>query len=230
MDDSYNMQKDALIKDVVTAAKILHRKKLVEAFGHVSCRLPDGTYAITPTKPFYLLTAQDILIVSEAGQVLNGDQLLRPLEFPMHAAIYKARKDINAICRTHSEFACILGTQGKEIYPLHGFGLFLGERVPVHHDLQLMTDNERAARLAENLGSAEAMLIRGNGNIALGTEISYACVRAVYLEECARFLVYGSLLGEPLRLTAEETAVRKQWIDVEMKRAWRYLVSLVESN
>lgn len=230
MDVSYFMQKDALIKDVVTAAKILHRKNLVEAFGHVSCRLSNNTYAITPTRPFYMLTSQDVLIVSGAGQVLNGDQSLCPLEFPMHAAIYNVRKDTNAICRTHSEFACILGTLGQEIYPVHGFGAFLGSRVPVHHDIQLVTDDERAARLATELGDAEAMLIRGNGNIALGTDIASACVRAVYLEECARFLIYASSLGEPLRLTDEETAIRKQWIGVEMERAWRYLVNLVETN
>lgn len=230
VDVSYFMQKDALIKDVVTAAKILHRKNLVEAFGHVSCRLSDDTYAITPTKSFYMLTSQDILIVTGGGRVLNGDQSWCPLEFPMHAAIYSARKDTNAICRTHSELACILGTLGKEIYPAHGFGAFLGDRVGVYHDIQLVTDDERAAHLVKELGDAEAMLIRGNGNIVLGADISSACVRAVYLEECARFLVYASPLGEPIRLTDEETVIRKQWIGVEMERAWRYLVNLVETN
>lgn len=228
MDVSCSSQKDAAINDVVTAAKILHRRKLVEAFGHVSCRLSSNTFAITPTKPFSMLTPQDILIVTGSGRVIEGDQALCPLEYPMHAAIYNARKDVNAICRTHSEFACILGTLGKEIYPAHGFGTFLGDRVPVHHDIQLMTDNKRAALLVKSLHDAEALLIRGNGNVIVGADISIACVRAVYLEECARFLVYASSIGEPIRLTEEEMVIRKQWIGVEMERAWRYLVNLIK--
>lgn len=219
-------QKDMLIKDVVAAAKILHRRKLVEAFGHVSCRLPGGVFAITPTKPFPLLTSRDILVVNGKGEVIEGNRELRPLEFPMHAAIYEARKDVSAICRTHSECACILGTLGREINPAHGFGLFIGDRVPVHQDIQLMTDHERASLLVEKLQNAEAMLIRGNGTLALGPNIATACVRAVYLEECARFIVRAGSLGEPLRLTQEEMVERKQWIGVEMERSWRYLVEL----
>ena len=207
--------------EVAEAARILTGAGLVEAFGHVSARDGRG-FLITSTRPLGAAGEEDVHPVDERGRAPEGATDV-PLETPMHAAVYAAREDVNAICRTHSPAAVRAGAMG-EVPPLvHGLGGLAGE-VAICGRTDLVTDEEAGQEIAKDLGRADCLLIRGNGSIATGRSLAEAVVRARYLEE--RCLVgQGIDGGDGWR--AVELEPRARWFEKETTRAyawmrWRY--------
>lgn len=202
---------------VAEAARIIAGAGLVEAFGHVSARTDDG-FMITATRPMGRATDSDVHLVDRDGEAAEG-ALDLPLEAPMHAAVYRAREDVNAICRTHSPAAVRAGARG-EMPPLaHGLGGLAGE-VTASGRTDLVTDQTAGQEIARDLGSADCLLIRGNGAIATGQSLGEAVVRARYLEE--RCLVGEGMEPEDGWKT-DLLEPRSRWFEKETTRAWAWL-------
>ncbi|MBN8866350.1 MAG: class II aldolase/adducin family protein [Solirubrobacterales bacterium] len=202
--------------DVAEAARIITEAGLVEAFGHVSARTVDG-FMITATRPLGAAGENDVYEIVDGRPAEGATDV--PLEVPMHAAVYAAREDVNAICRTHSPAAVEAGARG-EVPPLvHGLAGLAGE-VAVCGRTDLVADPEAGREIAEDLGSADCLLIRGNGSIATGLCLANAVVRARYLEE--RCLV-GRGLAPDDGWGTDRLKPRSRWFEKETSRAWAWL-------
>ena len=86
--------------------------------GNASVRSANGFW-ITPTgMPPQRMHADDAVEIDPGGRVLAGT--LRPSsEWPMHAAIYSARPDAQAIVHCHSRHATALACCGRDIPAFH---------------------------------------------------------------------------------------------------------------
>jgi ribulose-5-phosphate 4-epimerase/fuculose-1-phosphate aldolase len=207
---------------MIRACRILDGMRLVEGFGHVSARLPDGSILITPARGLALAQEAQLLTFGLDGVCLRGDPASAPLERWMHLAIYRARPDVRAICRTHSRMAAALGAARTPIRAAYGFGGMLGLEVRVHDETDLITDDGMGQAVAAALGDRTAILLRGNGALIAGGSVSQACVRAIYLEEAAWIQVVAAGEGGALPFSADELHARARWYDVEVARAWEY--------
>lgn len=203
--------------EVAQAARIVSAAGLLEAFGHVSARDGDG-FMITATRPLGAAGEGDIHRADRAGAT-PADATDVPLETPMHAAVYAAREDVNAICRTHSPAAVRAGARGQVPPLVHGLGGLAGE-VAISGRTDLVTDPEAGGEIAEDLGSADCLLIRGNGAIATGRSLADAVVRARYLEE--RCLV-GEGMDPGEGWTTDLVDPRARWFEKETTRAWAWM-------
>jgi HCOMODA/2-hydroxy-3-carboxy-muconic semialdehyde decarboxylase len=209
-------------QDVVRVCRVLDQRGLVEGFGHVTVRLPGGNMLITPARGPGLATEDELLVFSPEGELVAGREGTAPLERWMHLAIYRARPDVNAICRTHSRMAAALGVANVPVRPSHGFGGMLGTEVPVHPENDLITSDAMGREVAATLGDRQGVLLRGNGALVTGATLPQACVRAIYLEEAAWMQVVAAGVGGAIPFTPEELAARQRWYDVEVERAWEY--------
>src|SRR5436305_9571724 len=81
---------------MVLGCRILSRRGLVEAFGHISARLDDGTILMTPRKALLLVEADEICHLDLQGRRIGGTGS-PPVETNMHLAAYRSRPDVNAI-------------------------------------------------------------------------------------------------------------------------------------
>jgi ribulose-5-phosphate 4-epimerase/fuculose-1-phosphate aldolase len=196
--------------------------KLVEGFGHVSARLPDGSMLITPARGLALVTEAELLTIGPDGDCLSGDPASAPLERWMHLAVYRARPDVGAICRTHSRMAAALGVARRPLHAMHGFGAMLGLDVPLYDGTDLITDDGLGRAVAAELGDHAAVLLRGNGALITGENVLQACVRAIYLEEAAWMQVVAEGVGGGTLFTSDELRARSRWYAVEVDRAWEY--------
>ncbi len=177
----------------------------------------DG-FLITATRPLGAAGPADIHRADRDGTAPPSAADV-PLEAPMHAAVYSARPDINAICRTHSPEAVRAGA-GGQVPPLtHGLGGLAGE-VRLSGRIDLVTDAEAGREIAEALGGADCLLIRANGAIATGAGLAGAVVRAHYLEERCRVSA-GIPAGRAI--PPEELEPRSRWFEKESARAWAWM-------
>jgi ribulose-5-phosphate 4-epimerase/fuculose-1-phosphate aldolase len=207
--------------EVAEAARIISTAGLVEAFGHVSARTPGG-FMITTTLPLGAAGEADVhelgadgAPAAGAGESVAG----LPLEAPMHAAIYAARPDVSAICRTHSPAAVRAGARGSVPPLLHGLGGLAGE-IALCDRTDLVTDLEAARAVADALGGADCLLIRANGSVATGATLAGAVVRARYLEERC---VVGEGADPDSGLDPVELSSRSKWFEKESARAWAWM-------
>jgi HCOMODA/2-hydroxy-3-carboxy-muconic semialdehyde decarboxylase len=205
---------------VAEVARILARAGLVEAFGHVSARRSTGGFLITSTDPLGAAHPGDVCRLDADESLHGGTGDGVPLEAPLHAAIYKARPDVSAICRTHSRWAIAWGARVQVPPLVHGLGALAGS-VAVWEDIQLVTDSERAERVAAELGEHDCLLLRGNGALATAQSLESAAVRAWFLEERCRSA--ADSWDQAVTIAASELAERAGWFPAEEARAWRWL-------
>lgn len=208
----------ATATQVAAVARLVAASGLAEAFGHVSARLESGGFAITSTGPLGAATEQSLLAIDDA-EVAAERRDGQPLETPAHAAIYDARPDVGAIVRCHPPSVTIVGL-GTDLPPVtHGLAGLAGT-LALHEDPQLLDGPERAASAAAALGEADCLIMRANGALTVGPDLSTAAVRAWFLEERARvWLTAGRSAG----LDPAELEERAEHWQAETQRAWAWL-------
>lgn len=214
---------ESVKRDIVTACQIMNAKKLAEAYGHFSARIPhsDRFLIIPRLGPGQVRSPQEILTMTLSGQVVEGEGV-PPVEYPIHSRIYLKRPDVMAICRTQSLMNWVFGALGEPVRPVHGFGTFLGEEVPVYLDAELVHSDAQGDALAQVLGEGEAVLLRGNGAAVVGKTVAEACVKAIFLEHTLRVLHPARTLGEPLYYSTDEIRRRTNVGYDHWGRAWEY--------
>src|SRR5712671_794399 len=134
--------------EMLTACRVLTHFRIVEGFGHVSARLPDGRILMTPRRALGLVSEAELVELDRDGKQVAGEGR-PPLEVPMHLAVYRRRKDVMAIARGHPRHVAAYACAGEPFRIAHGFGANLGPVVPVFGEPVLITSLERAACLVE---------------------------------------------------------------------------------
>lgn len=213
-------------KDVVIASRILIKRGICEAFGHVSARLPGvELFVITPRASIDLVQGpEDLVTVNLKGERAKGKNE-QPLETWLHTCIYRQRPDVGGIARTHSFTTSVFSILGEDIKPVHDFGAILLGKVPVFQDSRLVENEEIGTRLAEFIGAqGTAALLRGNGTAVLGKDVIEATIRAIYLEQSAMLQFQARQIGKPVYFSEQEVYERgtQHLESSHILRAWEH--------
>ncbi|HEU0247366.1 MAG TPA: class II aldolase/adducin family protein [Gaiellaceae bacterium] len=212
-----------LARELVAAGHVLAREGLVAAFGHVSARTSADTALMTPPRPLGTLDVGEELaqLLLEAEELPAGV----PGEAWIHSAIYRARPQVSAVCRAQPAAAAAFGVSTTPMLALHGHAAFLGGEVPVHDDARLVRSRELGVQVADRLGDAFAVLLRGNGAVTVGATIGEAVARMWVLESSARLnLAAVSLPSAPRPLSDAELTAWSEVASEVLERIWRALV------
>ncbi|GAA3597522.1 hypothetical protein GCM10022419_095960 [Nonomuraea rosea] len=210
--------------ELADAGRALAAAGLVTAFGHVSVRTAGDLLLMTPPVPLGTLRAgtRCAEVPLDATDLPPGT----PREAWIHVEIARARPGVGAICRAQPPTATALASAGVPIVPLHGQGAFLGPEVPVLGDAVLVRDRARGRALAERLGDAPALIMRGNGAVTVGATVGEAVALMWVLEASARMNATGAAAGTPVPITPAE---QEAWRAVRSElcgRIWSYLREL----
>ena len=181
---------DILRQEIVDKSLEAFREGLFSGTsGNMSCRVAPDEMLITPTSVRYdMLRAQGIVRMKLDGTVLEGE--LQPSsEWRMHAAVYKAYGETNAVFHTHSPAVLIEAL------------VFLGG------DIRCA---DYAAPGTESVGTnaIPALKDRGgctlanHGVLAVGKDLAQAYLRAEYIEDVAKVYTFSKVLGTPVELAS----------------------------
>jgi len=168
--------------------------------GNISVRLPSKGYLITPSMVDYEeMRKEDIVLVDGEGSVLSGDK--KPsIETTIHLAVYKARKDVNAVIHSHPTFSTVVAILGLKIPPIVEEMIpFLGGEL-VTSEYGIPGSEELANNVVKALGNKNAVFIANHGLLACGSSLKDALRNTMLAERIARVFVISSLLGKPREL------------------------------
>jgi HCOMODA/2-hydroxy-3-carboxy-muconic semialdehyde decarboxylase len=211
----------ALDEQVRLAARALASAGLVHAFGHCSARLDADSFLVCAPLPMGRIADEPGTVVSLDGPLPDG--VLG--EVRIHREIYRRRADVGGVCRIMPPALMALSVAGVVPVPRHGIGAYFGS-VPLWNDPRLLRDDDAAAGLADMLGDAPALVMRGNGAVVAGETLPQAVTLAWFLEDAARVERDVRAMGlDPAtaRLTADEIAARQIWSGGVVDRMWQHL-------
>jgi HCOMODA/2-hydroxy-3-carboxy-muconic semialdehyde decarboxylase len=205
------------------AARALARAGLVHAYGHCSLRINAESFIVSSPKPLGLIDAGDTPVTVPTAGPLPPNALP---EVIVHQNIYRRRGDVHGIARFQSPQLMALSTLGLTPRARHGFGVYFAPCPPLYSDPLLVREAPCAQALAEQLGSARGIVMRGNGAVTVGRSIEEAVVMAWYLEDAAR--VELAVLGTGLKgleFTPTEVSGRAITQGRLIERMWDWLTA-----
>ena len=213
------------LDDLVAANRILADYGILDAFGHISIRHPNNPdhYLMSRWRAPALVTQEDIVELDMESNSLTHAGAHLYSERYIHSEIYKVRPEVQAIVHSHSPTVVPFGVTHATFRPILHNAAFLGDHVPVF-DIRdkfgptdmLVNRKERGTELARVLGSHTTALMRGHGDVVVGSGIQNAVWRAYYTEVNARMLAQAIAIGSgPIIYLSPEEA---ELTDVAMQR------------
>lgn len=223
----------------VFANRILAREGLFDAFGHVSVRNPKNpaTFFQSASVSPEFVTHADILELDLDGNVVTQTDKKPYGERVIHAAILKARPEINAVYHGHPFEVIPFSSCNIPIKPVIYPGSMFFEGVPLYdaYDVScgmLVTSREEGARLTRVLGDKRGLIMRDHGLVVVGENVPLMVNGAIFLRDNAKVQHQTLLLGEPKYISYEEgyEAFRKVTNELTVSRTWDYWVRRVQKS
>lgn len=185
--------------------RMLESQEIIDYNGHASIRAGENRMLINiGARQRSRLTAEDICTVDLDGNLIEGAGK-PPLEFHLHAGIYRARPDVQAVVHAHPRWSTFLTMTGHAYAPVFAQGTLL-HPLGVLDTPDSINTPEMAARLAEVLGDGPGALMKSHGAVTVGGDIVEAFVLINYLEENARRQYMAMQIGSPYVFSDEEIA------------------------
>ncbi len=136
---------------------------------------------------------RDFFHIGLNGTVYSGEGRCHG-EWPIHAAIFEKREDINAAIHTHPLYGCVVSSSIEPMRPAGYQQIFFPKPPPRYEGsseliVKLETGREAASVLDDNY----CMFLRNHGVVACGTSVEHALIIATAQEAaCEEFVKTSS--------------------------------------
>lgn len=194
---------------VETAQDLTRKGYLMATGGNLSVRIAGrDAFAVTPSNFDYLkMTASDICVLDFDLAVIEG-QLRPSVEAGMHAAVYQARPDVNAIIHTHQVYASALTLIKAPIPALFDEQVrFLGRSVEIIPYAPSGTGMLKTTVAKHVRNHNNAYMMQNHGALVFGHDMERAVHNVEILEKCA--LAYLLALCSERKVSKIPLAVRE---------------------
>ena len=217
-------------RDVVRLNRVLAREGVLDAFGHVSLRDPlrPDRFLLSRALAPELVCETDVLAFEMTGEPAETTATALYSERAIHAAIYRTRPDVGAICHHHAPAIlpfCLSDAPFRVVTQLGGI-VGSGD-IPVWDcrarfgvSNHLVTTREQADDLADVLGTATMVLMRRHGATVIASNPAELAFRTIYSVANAEHLWKAMLVGTVDPFTHEEAALAARIPASSMARAW----------
>lgn len=186
---------------------LLERDLVTGTEGNISARCPDRTsFLITPSgRDYRLITDRDLVLVHLGSGEAEG-RWPPSTEWRLHAAIYRAREDVNAVIHHHAPFVSAVAVARKTIPVLLDEAADIG---PILTAPYAPSGSRELADAAAGLlaQGGHVLLLANHGAVAVGRTLPEAFHRANEVERVAKIYLGAELLGGAYPL--DETALAR---------------------
>ncbi len=224
-----SVELDHLKRRLAACCRLLHQQGILTYSGHVSARLPDReAFLIHPLLESRAeVGPEHLLLCGFDCRLLDGQTGRPPRESWIHAEIYRARPDVQAVAHTHSELAAIFTLAEVKLVPMRASAARWASGIPIHPDPRRIETIEQGRELAATLGPHQAALLRAHGGVIVAESVEAMLVDAVHFDENARAQIQAQALGPLLPLTEREFELLRGY-DIRphhVDKLWRYYVA-----
>lgn len=229
----------SLRHDLVLAHRILIDQGVLEAFGHISARHPEAPdrfllpVAVAPSQ----IAPDDLLEFGMDAEPVEQTEAKLFSERFIHAAIYRARPDVMAICHHHSPSIMPFCLTRVPLRAVSQTGSSMGPEIPVWDSRAefgdtklLLVTHEEGDSLARTLGQAWMVLMRRHGATVVGRTVHELVFRAVHYCRDADYQLRAAALGQIEPLSEKECELAGQLRAEPLERCWNHWKTLLNKD
>jgi ribulose-5-phosphate 4-epimerase/fuculose-1-phosphate aldolase len=172
--------------------------------GHITVRdpeFPDHFWVNPFGLHFGLISVSDLLLVNHAGEVVQGDWPVNQAAFCIHAAIHRARPDVQAAAHSHSVHGKAWSSLGRLLDPITQDACAFYEDHALFDDYTgVVVDVEEGRRIAAALGSNKAAILRNHGLLTVGGSPDAAAWFFIAMERSCHAQLMAEAVGTPVMI------------------------------
>jgi L-fuculose-phosphate aldolase len=181
--------------EISAARRILYREGCdSQTAGHVSVRAQDGdAFWVTPFQYFDETLPEHVVKASFDLELLEGSWRPSPA-IAFHAAIYRARPDVNCVIHHHGFWTSVFATTGRIIgmYNIASSLFFEEQSVSTEDDENSAVDGDV---LTTALGSGTVVLVKNHGAVVVGESLAITTIKALMVEKAAHYHIEAERIG-----------------------------------
>lgn len=222
---------DTITDDIVAASRILAAEDIVDGFGHISARHPEhpDRFLMSCVRAPELVTREDIVELTLESEPVAAIGKRLFIERVLHAAVYRLRPDVMAVCHHHAAAVLPFCVTGIELVPVIHLGATMGARVPfwdsrdAFGDTDLLVSTpEHGLSMAQALGAYWTVLLRRHGATVAGRSLRECVFRTIYGARNADVQARAKQLGalQPLTPREAELAEALNLTPIAVDRSW----------
>jgi L-fuculose-phosphate aldolase len=196
---------------VGTAREMCRDALVLGTWGNLSVRAGEESMWITPSGlPYENMLTDDLVLMDFYGAVLSGNR--KPSsEWRLHAALYLARPDCDAVVHTHSVYAMAFAVARRPVLPVvEELAQMAGGAVEVA-DYALPGTALLAQNAATALADRSAVLLANHGLVAIAADLGEALTICRVVEKAAQVLLLARQLAPVQPLSPEDIRDMRQY-------------------
>ena len=170
--------------------------------GHITVRDPELTdhFWVNPMGvSFKRIKVSDLMLVSHAGEVVEGNGLLNAAAFAIHSQIHKHHPRVTAAAHSHSVYGKAWSAVGRQLDPLtQDSCAFYEDHVLFDDFTGVVLDLSEGERIAAALGDNKAAILRNHGLLTVGTTVESAAWWYITMERTCQAQLMAEAAGKPV--------------------------------
>ena len=182
--------------------------------GHITARDPELSdhFWVNPFGiDFSLITASDLLLVNDQGDVVQGRYPVNRAAFAIHSQVHAARPDVKAAAHAHSLNGKAFSSLRQKLLPLtQDACAFYDDHALFDDYTGVVLDTEEGKRIAAALGEHKAVILSNHGLLTVGqTSVDEAAWWFITMERSCQAQLLAEAAGKPVFIDedqAEKTA------------------------
>lgn len=178
-------------------------------YNHITARIPgtEDEILINPYGYMYEeITASSLIKINIKGDVLHnphGEELsINQAGYVIHSAVHSARHDVSCVIHTHTRAGMAVSAMACGLLPITQTSMRFKD-IAYHDYESVAIEMDEQARLIEDLGNQDAMILRNHGLLVACASIAEAFNAMYWLEMACRVQVDALSSGSKLIMPSE---------------------------
>jgi ribulose-5-phosphate 4-epimerase/fuculose-1-phosphate aldolase len=187
--------------------------------GHITVRDPEYSdhFWVNPYgKHFGEINVSNLILVNEAGEIVEGEKSLNGAAFAIHSAIHKARPDVVAAAHAHSLYGKVWSSFGRLLDPISQDACQFYQDHALFDDYTgLVYETDEGKRIAETLGQHKAVILRNHGLLTVGQSVDSAAWWFITMEQLCRAQILAESVQKPICIDKKSALIAAEQTGTE---------------
>lgn len=196
--------------------------------GHISARDPKRTdcfWLLRHSVSFHQARVRDLVLVGPNGELVEGEGVINPAAYYIHAPILSARPEVVCAVHTHTGWGTPFSAEGRPIEPITQESCIFFEDHAIFDDDEVQVqDVEGGRRIALALGGNRAIILRNHGLLTVADRVDEAVGSFIVMERVAEAHM-KAMNARPISAEAARYAKKDLTSDGAGRSAFAWLVA-----
>ncbi len=143
------------------------------------------------------VTASNLVKVDLDGNILDDTPYeINPAGFTIHSAVHAVREDAHCVMHLHTPATIAVASQKEGLLPYSQYSMFSLSSLSYHGYEGLAVNDDEKARLQNDLGDTNHMLLVNHGGLTLGPTVGDAFMRMFDLQRACEIQLMLQASGQ----------------------------------